>query len=169
MVDPDYIKGGMKVKRIIVVLMPFFFFSLSAFVYAEKIHIYKHKNGNIVITNIGIPEEQKTEIQEKKPLKHDVPPDKPQIKNVPAVQSAQAFSRKDVEKEKKRLEEEIKRLKQQEAADRGNAPYYQFYLKAYEDGLKLLIKDPAGYFNKQDELEKEAAKILHGQAPPRKM
>jgi len=153
----------------ILILIPLFFFPFSTSIYAEKIYIYKHKNGNIVITNIEIPKEDKTENQDASSLKRDMTADKLPRKNVTAVQSAKTFNRQNIGNEKKRLEEELKRLKKQESADRGNAPYYQFYIKAYEDSLQLLAKDPAGYFNKQDELEAEAAKILRGHASPGKL
>ena len=152
----------------ILILIPFFFFSLFIFVHAEEIYIYKHRNGNIVITNKEIPEEYKTKAQKGSSLKHEIPSEKPQRESVQAVQSTKTFNPKSIEKEKKRLEADLKRLKNQESTDSSSAAYYRFYIEAYENNLKLLEKDPESYFNKQEALEKEAAKLLRGHASPNK-
>ena len=127
---------------------------------AEDIYIYKEKSGKIVITNRPIPERYKEKAQKVDSFKYESPSGKRHAESVQAIQSTKTYDPKSLGTEKERLEADIKRLKARESEDSSKGPYYRFFIKAYEDSLPLLEKDPPSYFKKQQQMEKEAIKLL---------
>lgn len=152
-------------KRIFIFIPCIFFVSLSP-VLSQDIYIYKHKNGNVVITNTIIPDEYKTKAQKVSSF-HDVKLSEPgPRKKVQETPFTKTHHPKNVEKEKRRLEAEIKRLKNMALADGSQAQYYKYFVETYENQLQLLERDPESYFSKQEEFAKETAKLLRRPAAP---
>ena len=158
-------KIEIKMKRILIFIPCIFFVSLSP-VLSQDIYIYKHKNGNVVITNRIIPEEYKTKAQKVSSFHYVKSSEQSPRKKVQETPSTKTHYPQNVEKEKRRLEAEIKRLKNMALADDGKAQYYKYFVETYENQLQLLTRDPEGYFSKQEEFAKEAAKLLRRPAAP---
>jgi hypothetical protein len=136
------------------------FIALVTSARAEDIYIYKEKSGKIVITNRPIPEKYKEKAQKVDSFRYEAPSGKRRAEGVRSVQATKTYDPKSLEAEKERLEADITRLKAKESEDSNRAPYYRFFIKAYEESLQLLEKDPQSYFKKQQQMEREALKLL---------